>query len=140
MNLLDLMVKVGVDDQVTSKIGTLSGDLKGKLVTAAKAGAVALAAVTAAAAGATRALVSGVNEVAEYGDHVDKMSQKMGISAEAYQEWDAVMQHSGTSIDSLKASMKTLANAVENGNEAFERIGIVLRGVGYVLGPAVILS
>lgn len=124
MNLLDLMVKVGVDDQATNKIGTLSGDLKGKLATAAKAGAVALAAVTAAAAGATRALVSGVNEVAEYGDNVDKMSQKMGISAEAYQEWDAVMQHSGTSMESLKAGMKTLANAVENGNEAFERIGI----------------
>lgn len=124
MNLLDLMVKVGVDDQATNKIGTLSGDLKGKLATAAKAGAVALAAVTAAAAGATRALVSGVNEVAEYGDNIDKMSQKMGISAEAYQEWDAVMQHSGTSMESLKVGMKTLANAVENGNEAFERIGI----------------
>lgn len=124
MNLLDLMVKVGVDDQATNKIGALSGDLKGKLATAAKAGAVALAAVTAAAVGATRALVSGVSEVAEYGDNVDKMSQKMGISAEAYQEWDAVMQHSGTSMESLKVGMKTLANAVENGNEAFERIGI----------------
>lgn len=34
------------------------------------------------------------------------------------------MQHSGTSIDSLQAGMKTLANAVENGNDAFERLGI----------------
>lgn len=52
------------------------------------------------------------------------MSQKMGLSAEAYQEWDAVMQHSGTSIESLQAGMKTLANAVENENEAFERLGM----------------
>lgn len=124
MNLLDLVVKVSVDDQASSKIGPLSDGLKGKLATAAKAGAVAIAAVTAAAAGMTKALISGVNEVAEYGDNVDKMSQKMGISATAYQEWDAVMRHSGTSMESLKASMKTLANAVENGNEAFERIGI----------------
>lgn len=52
------------------------------------------------------------------------MSQKMGLSAEAYQEWDAIMQHSGTSIESLQAGMKTLANAVENGNDAFKRLGI----------------
>jgi len=124
MNLLDLMVKVGVDDQATSKIGALSGDLGGKLATAAKVGAAALAAVTAAAVGVTTALVSNVREVAEYGDNIDKMSQKMGISANAYQEWDAVMRHSGTSMESLKVGMKTLANAVESGNDAFQRIGI----------------
>ena len=95
MNLLDLMVKVGVDDQATNKIGALSGDIKGKLSTAAKAGAVALAAVTAAAAGATRALVEDVKEVAAYGDNVDKMSQKLGVSSEAYQKWDYVMNIAG---------------------------------------------
>lgn len=63
-------------------------------------------------------------DVAEYGDSIDKMSQKMGISAQAYQEWDAVMQHSGTSMESLKASMKTLATAAENSNEAFATLGI----------------
>ena len=62
--------------------------------------------------------------MAEYGDNVDKMSQKMGISAEAYQEWDAVMQHSGTSMETLKTSMKTLATAAETGNEAFAKIGL----------------
>jgi hypothetical protein len=48
----------------------------------------------------------------------------MGISAQAYQEWDAIMQHSGTSIEALKPSMKTLANAAEKGNEAFQKLGI----------------
>ena len=66
----------------------------------------------------------GISDVAEYGDNVDKMSQKMGISAEAYQEWDAVMQHSGTSMETLKTSMKTLATAAETGNEAFAKIGL----------------
>lgn len=65
-----------------------------------------------------------MSEIAEYGDNIDKMSQKMGLSAQAHQEWDAIMQHSGTSIESLQAGMKTLANAVENGNGAFERLGI----------------
>lgn len=76
------------------------------------------------AAGAAGALVKQVSGVAAYGDNIDKMSQKLGMSAEAYQEWAAVMEHSGTSIDAMQSSMKTLANAVENGNEAFERLGI----------------
>lgn len=69
-------------------------------------------------------LADGISSTAEYGDNIDKMSQKMGLSAEAYQEWDAIMQHSGTSIESLQAGMKTLANAVESGNDAFDRLGI----------------
>ena len=114
MNLLDLMVKVGVDDQATNKISTLSGDIKGKLSTAAKAGAVALAAVTAAAAGATRALVEDVKEVAAYGDNVDKMSQKLGVSSEAYQKWDYVMNIAGTSMDNMSMGMKTLTNKLDD--------------------------
>ena len=52
------------------------------------------------------------------------MSQKMGISAEGYQEWDFIMQHAGSSMDALQASMKTLASAAETGSDAFERLGI----------------
>lgn len=69
-------------------------------------------------------MVKGAGDVAAYGDSIDKMSQKMGLSAQAYQEWDAIMQHSGTSIESMRSGMKTLANAVESGNGAFERIGL----------------
>ena len=67
---------------------------------------------------------SELSNVAAYGDNIDKMSQKMGLSAEAYQEWSAVMQHSGTSMESMKTSMKTLASAAENNNKAFEKLGI----------------
>lgn len=84
----------------------------------------ATAAVTAAAVKAADAFVSAASDVAAYGDNIDKMSQKMGISATAYQEWDFVMQHCGTSMESLKASMKTLASAAETNSEAFERLGL----------------
>ena len=84
----------------------------------------AVAAVTGAAVGAGKAIWDSAKQVAEYGDNIDKMSQKMGISAQAYQEWDFVMQHSGTSMESLKASMKTLANAAEGNNAAFKELGI----------------
>ena len=84
----------------------------------------ATAVVTAATVKSAEAFVSAASDVAEYGDNIDKMSQKMGISAEAYQEWDFVMQHCGTSMETLKASMKTLASAAETGSEAFEQLGI----------------
>lgn len=80
--------------------------------------------VAAGTAAVTGAIVKGSSDVASYGDNIDKMSQKMGMSAQAYQEWDAVMQHSGTSMETMKASMKTLANAAETGNAAFETLGI----------------
>ena len=64
--------------------------------------------IATAIGGITTAFVNGVSDVAAYGDEIDKMSQKLGISAEAYQEWDAVMQHSGSSIDGLKMGIKTL--------------------------------
>lgn len=91
---------------------------------AASVGATAITAVGTATAAVSGAMIKGVQSTAEYGDNIDKMSQKMGLSAEAYQEWDAVMQHSGTTMETMKASMKTLANAVESGNDAFERIGL----------------
>lgn len=116
--------------------GSISNILGGEAESAGKKAGVSIAGgigsalktasgvVAAGAVALTGALTSGVKSVAEYGDNIDKMSQKMGISAQGYQEWDAVMQHSGTSMETMKSSMKTLANAVEKGNGAFERIGI----------------
>lgn len=69
-----------------------------------------------------------VTETVEYGDAVDKSSQKLGISASAYQKWDAVLQHSGSSMGSMSATFKTLANAAQDASDdqvkAFERIGL----------------
>lgn len=124
MNLFELFVKIGVDDQASGKLSKLSSKLGSGLKTAAKVGTAAVATVTAAAGAMTAAFAKGTSEVAQYGDNIDKMSQKMGLSAEAYQEWDFIMQHSGTSMETLKASMKTLANAVDSGNDAFQRLGI----------------
>lgn len=116
--------------------GSISNILGGEAETAGKKAGVSIAGgigsalktatgvVAAGATALTGALTAGVKSVASYGDNIDKMSQKMGISAKGYQEWDAVLQHSGTSMETMKSSMKTLANAVEKGNGAFERIGI----------------
>lgn len=113
----------GLDD--ASKGAKSFGDkLKSGLGAAAKVGAAAIATVATAAGAMTTAIVKGAGEVAAYGDNIDKASQKLGISAEAYQEWDAVLQHSGTSIDSLGIGMKTLSAKAAEGSDAFKKLGI----------------
>ena len=84
----------------------------------------ALAAAGKAVADFGAATAAAIQETASYGDTIDKTSQKIGISAEAYQEWDAVMQHSGASIGTLQASMRVLSQQAEKGGEAFKELGI----------------
>lgn len=118
----------GIGNSISKALGDV-GEESGKSFSSGfgkvfgTAGAV-IGGVTAAIGGISSAVVSATSNVASYADNIDKMSQKMGISAQAYQEWDAVMQHSGTSMESLKASMKTMANAAQEGNEAFAALGI----------------
>lgn len=70
-------------------------------------------------------------KTASWTDNIDKMSQKLGISRQAYQEWDYILSQNGASIDSMKMGMKTLTNTldgvVQSGSTAgtaFERLGL----------------
>ena len=95
--------------------------------TAKKAGAIAaagFAAVAAAMVAVVKGLADLITDTAEYGDQVNDMSQKMGLTTDAYQEWDFILNHVGSSVENLKTSMKTLATAAETGNEAFAKLGI----------------
>lgn len=133
----------GAQEEISSQLGaaaesagTSAGSAGGRnFVSAlgrglAGAGA-AVAATTAAIGAAGTALYNSTAAAAEYGDTIDKNSQRLGISTQAYQEWDYVMQISGTSMENMRIGMKTLTNQVEaalNGSEsaqaAFESLGI----------------
>lgn len=63
MNLMELFIKIGVDDQASSQVETLSGKFKKGLAAAAKAGA---AAVSAAATGIAALTKSAISNYAEY--------------------------------------------------------------------------
>ena len=137
MDVFNLQAKIGLDvrDYMTS-LGKASDesnkfglDIKGAFSASMKVGAAAIGAVVTETTALSAALVKGVGDLAEYGDHIDKQSQKMNMSAQAYQEWDAIMQHSGTSIDSMQMGMKTLANAAESGSDAFGLLGMSLEDV-----------
>lgn len=103
---------------------------KSVTVNAAKAAAAAVGAVTGAVTAVVKATVDAANETAQYGDKIDKSSQKLGVSAEFYQEWDAVLQHSGTSMDAMSATFKKLSTAsndltaTNKTAAAFEQLGL----------------
>ena len=87
----------------------------------------------AAATGA--AAVTGIIKVAEEAseklDTVDKMSQKIGVSRQTYQELDFVFSQFGTNVDGLKNGLKTLrsvmdttAQGTSKNKTALEELGI----------------
>jgi len=84
----------------------------------------ALATATAGALATGKAFINAASATASYGDNIDKMSQKMGISAQAYQEWDYILKRNGASIDGMKTSMLKLTKAAEGGDDAFKALGI----------------
>lgn len=106
---------------VFNSFGNALKGLTGQLVSGAKD---AFNAFGNAAKGLSQQFISGAKDVAAYGDNVDKMSQKIGISAQSYQQWSYVMERAGTSVDNLKMGMKTLSAAAESNSDAFKELGI----------------
>lgn len=108
--------------------GKFGETLKSVVAAGAELAAAGIAAMAAAATAAVGSIISAAGAAAEYGDNIDKMSQKLGMSAESYQEWDFIMQHSGSDIDKMTSSMNKLADAVQEPTDkataAFEKLGI----------------
>lgn len=132
MDLFDIAAKITLDTSdyekdlagAENKGSGFADKLKKGLGTAAKVGGAAVAAIGAGAVALGKKFASGVSDLAAYGDQIDKNSQKMGISAQAYQEWDFILQHSGSSIDAMGRGMMTLSKQAESNSDAFEKLGI----------------
>lgn len=90
-------------------------------------GAVAVASAAAAAVGAVWELGS---KTAETADSIDEGSQKLGVSAQGYQEWAYVLDQNGLSIDSFGANMKGLVKTLTDGSAkssgALDTLGLSL--------------
>ena len=80
-----------------------------------------------AISGATTGAIAWISAAASAGDRVDKLSQKMNLSRQEFQEWDYITKQSGTSMESLSMGMKTLAVQAEADGQAFEKLGISVR-------------
>lgn len=128
MNLFDLVATLSLDSsKYESGLGVAESEAKNfgsKVSGFMKGGVAVVGAITTAVTGLSVAFTKGINATASYGDNVDKMSQKIGISAEAYQKWDYVMQRAGASVDSLKMGMKTLSQQAQSNATEFQKLGI----------------
>lgn len=84
MNLFDLFVKIGIDDQVTDKIPGIGNTLKTGLATAGKVAAVGVGAATAAVGALTKTAVDGY---AEYEQLVGGVETLFKASADAVNDY-----------------------------------------------------
>lgn len=111
-------------DKGGKSIGASFGNI---VSTAAKASAAVVGAASAIGAGIYKL----ASDTASNADAIDKGSQKVGFSAEAYQKWDYVLGQNGDSIDSLTTYVTKLtnnlddaANGSETAQEKFNRLGL----------------
>lgn len=93
-------------------------------------------AAVAAVAEVTKKLYELTSQTADYGDNIDKMSQKLGLSTDAYQKWDYVIGLAGGDIDSMSAGFKSMTNTLadaQNGTESaidkFTALGISMEDI-----------
>ena len=135
MDVFDLSATLSLD---TSKYesglkgaGEKAKAIGSKIGSAFKTATLVTGAFVAAGAAVTGVLISGARATANYGDNVDKMSQKLGLSTDAYQKWDYVIKLAGADINSMSTGLKTLTNKLDdakNGGtkaqEMFEKLGI----------------
>ena len=125
----ELSSVLGSDAEVAGK--SAGSKFSGALGATLKTGIAATAAFGTAVIGAGTALASAANGVSQYGDNIDKMSQKVGMTAGAYQEWDYVLKISGTEMSNMTTGLKTLTNKFddakggsEKAQEMFKKLGL----------------
>lgn len=76
-------------------------------------------------------LLEVANQSSQTADEIDKMSQKIGLSNKAYQEWDYIMGQNGMDVNILQTGMKTLSNLMDSANsgtqsaiDTFNKLGV----------------
>lgn len=130
-NIKKVADKLGMTEKEAKKlnntINKLSKDLGGKMKTACVAVGAGISAVVATAGVL-------VNKSMEAGDRIDKMSQKIGMSRKAFQEWDYIMSQNGGNVESLQMGYKTLAgqmDKVRSGSKEstaiFSKLGVAVK-------------
>lgn len=112
-----------MDSDVKDKAGGISKFLKTSL----------LGALTAVGA-ASASLFAMTTKSAEATDRIDKMSQRLGMSRQAFQEWDFILSQNGVSIDQMQGGMKNLSQRMNDviegtgkGTELFKKLGVSVK-------------
>ena len=122
MNLFELLVKIGVDDQASSKISKITQGLGNGLKTAAKIGT---AAVGAAATGIVALTKSAVENYAEYEQLVGGVETLFGAGGKSIEEYAASTGRTIAEAQSdYDALMRSQATVIENSANAYKTAGM----------------
>ena len=103
MNLMDLFVKISVDDQASSQVETLGSKLKGGLATAAKVGAAAVAAA------GTAVVAIGKQAIDQYAEYEQLVG---GVETLFKQSADTVMGYAENAYKTAGLSANEYMNTV----------------------------
>ena len=110
MNLMDLFIKIGVDDQASEKISEIGGKIKSGLATAAKVGAVAVTAASAAVASLAKTSIEGFAEYEQLVGGVETLFKQssdtvMGYAKNAYKTSGLSANDYMNTVTSFSASL-----------------------------------
>lgn len=135
MELFKLFGTILVDNkEALNSISQTDGKAKGLMDSiggGVKAVAGAAVAVGAAASAGAAAMYGMAMKSAEATDRIDKMSAKIGVSKQAFQEWDYILGQNGMDVEKLQVGVKTLtqqmdaaAGGSKNAQAMFEQLGL----------------
>lgn len=121
------VVKARAAQEKTAKLGALQAENQ-KAIGETKSQLTSTIGVITAVGTATMVAMQKASDAT---DRVDKLSQKIGISRQGFQEWDFILSQSGTNIEKMQVGMKTLVNRMEEsakgsgvGADALKRLGV----------------
>lgn len=126
MNLLDLMVKIGVDDQASGKIGSIASGVIGTVGGIAKIGATAFAAVGSAAVGATGVIAKqAIDAYSSYEQNVGGIQKLFGNMGKSVEEYAALTGQSTAEIGEKWQTLEDSQNKVlANAQNAYKTAGL----------------
>jgi hypothetical protein len=113
-------------DQKAQGLGTTLGN---GIATIGKWG-LALGGAAIAAGGAMIAIA---NKTADAGDRIDKLSQKIGMSRQGFQEWEFILSQSGTNIEVLQAGFKGFVTKINDATSGGEKSIAMFKELGVSL-------
>lgn len=135
MELFKLFGSIFIEDEDANKkldkIDKKASGVGQKLLNMGKTALKGTAILAGGAAAAGAAVMGFANKTAASADRIDKLSQRLGLSREGFQEWDFIMSQAGVTIDSMQMGMKNLSQRMNDaltgagkGAELFDELGV----------------
>lgn len=107
------------DGKLKAGLRAAGAQLKGFGVAAGKLG-------LAAAAVAAAVSATGLKAFMDYGDQLDKMRQRTGLSVKTLSELDHAAEQSGTSLETVEKAVRKMQVGITDGDKDLESLGLNL--------------